>query len=235
MPMAPRAPAPLPRGRLLAGWVLAVAAPALLTGLLLLVGETDRWVPAAAVLGLLRLHRKYAREAQILATHPVAQPMRIAPTSIVVVLVDTVDLALVRALRFARTLKPAQLRCVHLVVDSAHAERLQQAWDQLETRALPLELVDCPGRRLDRTAMVYTHRPVDRHPTAQVTVLLPRRTYGAVLGRLLHDKTADRLAAAPPRSAGRGCGRRSGPVRCWSGPRRLVCRSPTPRSRGPGS
>ncbi|AKT51246.1 amino acid permease [Arsenicicoccus sp. oral taxon 190] len=154
------------------------------------------------VLGLLRLHREYTREAQILATHPVAQPVRIAPTSIVVVLVDTVDLALVRALRYARTLKPAQLRCVHLVVDTAHAERLQQAWDQLETRDLALELVDCPDRRLDRTAMLYTHRLVERYPTAQVTVLLPRRTYGAVLGRLLHDKTADRLAAAVSRVHG---------------------------------
>lgn len=104
------------------------------------------------VLGLLRLHREYAREAQILATHPVAQPM--------------------------------------------------QAWDQLETRDLALELVDCPDRRLDRTAMLCTQRLVERHPTAQVTVLLPRRTYGAVLGRLLHDKTADRLAAAVSRVHG---------------------------------
>jgi hypothetical protein len=40
------------------------------------------------------------------------------------------------------------------------------------------------------------------HPGSTVTVLLPRRTYSALLGRLLHDRTADRMAAVVSRVQG---------------------------------
>ena len=35
-----------------------------------------------------------------------------------------------------------------------------------------------------------------------MTVLLPRRTYSALLGRLLHDRTADKIAAVVSRIPG---------------------------------
>jgi hypothetical protein len=35
-----------------------------------------------------------------------------------------------------------------------------------------------------------------------VTVLLPRRTYAPLVGRLLHDRTADKMAATVSRVAG---------------------------------
>src|SRR4029077_5552838 len=41
-------------------------------------------------------------------------------------------------------------------------------------------------------------------PGTHVTVVLPRRSYSALLGRLLHDRTADKIAAVVsriPRSA----------------------------------
>jgi amino acid transporter len=40
------------------------------------------------------------------------------------------------------------------------------------------------------------------HPDTKVTVLLPRRTYSALLGRLLHDRTADKIAAVVSRIPG---------------------------------
>ena len=40
------------------------------------------------------------------------------------------------------------------------------------------------------------------HDDTRVTVLLPRRTYSALLGRLLHDRTADRMARAVSRVRG---------------------------------
>jgi hypothetical protein len=43
---------------------------------------------------------------------------------------------------------------------------------------------------------------IQEHPDTKVTVLLPRRTYSALLGRLLHDRTADRIAEVVSRIPG---------------------------------
>jgi hypothetical protein len=91
---------------------------------------------------------------------------------------------------------------VHFVIDSAHAEVLQREWDAQQGLDLPLELVDCPDRRLPRAALELVDRVLGSDESTQATVLLPRRSYGALLGRLLHDRTADDIAAAVSQVAG---------------------------------
>jgi hypothetical protein len=113
----------------------------------------------------------------------------------VLLLVDTVDLAVLRAIRYARTLRPAELRAVHFVIDSTHAASLRAAWDAQPGLDIELEMIDCPDRRLPRAATELALRSTMR-PGDEVTVLLPRRTYSAVVGRLLHDRTADDIARA---------------------------------------
>ena len=148
------------------------------------------------VIVLLRLHRAYDREAELLEAVPSAAPVVRAARSCVVVLVDSVDLAVIRAIRYAHTLRPSELHVVHFVIDSSHAADLRSAWDAQPGLDLSLELVDCPDRRLPRAALELTERLVAEGPSTQVTMLLPRRTYGAFLGRMLHDRTADDIAAA---------------------------------------
>jgi len=66
-----------------------------------------------------------------------------------------------------------------------------------------LDFIDCPDRRLIKAATDLAEREVAVEGT-HVTVILPRRSYSALLGRLLHDRTADKIAAAVsriPRSA----------------------------------
>ena len=60
---------------------------------------------------------------------------------------------------------------------------------------MPLELVDCPDRRVDRAALEVVAREVADAKT-EVTVLLPHRLYRRFWHRLLHDHTADEIAAA---------------------------------------
>jgi len=148
------------------------------------------------VVALLRLHRAYDREAALLEAVPTANPVIRASRSCVVVLVDAVDLAVIRAIRYAHTLRPIELRVVHFVIDSSHAADLRQAWDAQPGLDLSLELVDCPDRRLPRAALELTERLIADGDSTQVTVLLPRRSYGAFLGRMLHDRTADDIAEA---------------------------------------
>ena len=148
------------------------------------------------VIVLLRLHRAYDREAALLEAVPSAQPVVRAARSCVVVLVDAVDLAVIRAIRYAHTLRPSELHVVHFVIDSSHAADLRRAWDAQPGLDLSLETVDCPDRRLPRAALELTERLIAEGPSTQVTMLLPRRSYGAFLGRMLHDRTADDIAAA---------------------------------------
>ena len=118
------------------------------------------------------------------------------PRHTVLVLIDRLDLAVLRALRYAGSLRPTEIRAVHLMLDSEVAAELQRDWigRNLGDR-LPLEIVECPDRRLVRDAVELAMDTViqDR---AEVTVLLPRRTFRRLWQRLLHDRTADRIAEA---------------------------------------
>ncbi len=145
---------------------------------------------------LFRLHRVYEREKRILASENVTGGLRLSTKNVVVVFVDTMDLAVVGALKHARSLKPSSLRCVHFVIDSAHAHELQRQWDAHEATDLSLELVDCPDRRLDRAALVLARDILHADPRISLTVLIPRRVYGSLAGRLLHDHTGDVMASA---------------------------------------
>jgi amino acid transporter len=156
------------------------------------------------VLALIRLNREYRMENQVLETIKGRQPPP-APhytRRTVLVFVDSFDLATVAALRYARSLRPTALRAVHFVIDSARADELRRDWTQAD-RGVVLEFVDCPDRRLTRAAAdLVCQETAD--PGTHVTVILPRRTYSTVLGRLLHDRTADKIARVVsqiPRSA----------------------------------
>ncbi len=44
---------------------------------------------------------------------------------------------MIRALDCARSLRPAQLRVVHFVIDPGHADALRRTWDEHGVLALP--------------------------------------------------------------------------------------------------
>jgi hypothetical protein len=151
---------------------------------------------------LIRLNREYRMEAGVLehiearrAGRPPEPPTYSRRT--VLVFVDALDLATLAALRYARSLRPTGLRAVHFVIDSAQADTLRQDWVRANTGVV-LDFVDCPDRRLARAAaeMVSAEAAL---PGVGVTAILPRRGYSQLLGRLLHDRTADRIASVVSR------------------------------------
>ena len=113
----------------------------------------------------------------------------------VVVLVDHFDLAVARALQYARSLSPDDLRAVHFDIDSKVAHELEHDWSRLGLSRLPLDIVECPDRRLTRAAVELVADAVADGDT-ECTVLLPRRTFRSAWQRLLHDRTADGIAAS---------------------------------------
>jgi amino acid transporter len=153
---------------------------------------------------LIRLNAEYRAEAEVLETVTGKQPPPAPHYSrrVVYVFVDSFDLATLAALRYARSLRPTQIRAVHFVIDSVRAERLREKWTRAD-RGVALDFIDCPDRRLTKAATDLAEREIE-DPGTHVTVILPRRSYSALLGRLLHDRTADKIAAAIsriPRSA----------------------------------
>jgi hypothetical protein len=120
----------------------------------------------------------------------------------VFVFVDGFDLATLAGLRYARSLRPTTIRAVHFVIDNVQADKLRQKWTRAD-RGVPLDFIDVSDRRLTRAAAELVEREA-AEPDTHVTVVLPRRSYSALLGRLLHDRTADKIAAVVsriPRSA----------------------------------
>ena len=113
---------------------------------------------------------------------------------VVVVLVDRLDVATARALQYARTLSPDDLRAVHFDIDTKAARELEQEWSRLGLARLPLDIIECPDRRLGRAAIELVADATLDGDT-ECTVLLPRRGYRRVWQRFLHDRTADKIAA----------------------------------------
>jgi hypothetical protein len=147
------------------------------------------------VVSFLRLRRQYTREQDALEVKQHQERATSIARHDVTVLVDNVDIATVGAIRYARSLKPRNLSAVHFVIDDRRAEDIQKAWaasDALDD--VTLELIDCPDRRLANSALDYAIRMTEK-PDVELTLLLPRRAYSGFLGRLLHDQTAEEIAA----------------------------------------
>jgi amino acid transporter len=152
---------------------------------------------------LIRLNREYRMEAQVLENigdrRAAGVPPRQANYSrrVVLVFVDSADLSTLAAIRYARGLRPTTMRAVHFVIDSARAEKLREKWVRF-CQDVPLDLIDCPDRRLLRASAELVGEAAEQ-PGTHVTVILPRRSFSPLIGRLLHDRTADKIAGVVSR------------------------------------
>ena len=115
---------------------------------------------------------------------------------VVIVFVDDFDPSAIAALRYARGLRPTTLRAVHFVIDGQQAERLRAAWQP--EAGVPLEFVDCPDRGLTRCAGDLVRHEAES-PGAQVSVILPGRSFPPQTGGLLHGRMADKVAGVVSR------------------------------------
>ena len=143
----------------------------------------------------LRLRRQYTREQEALSVRTEQERATSMARHKVTIFVDSVDIATVGAIRYARSLKPHKINAVHFVIDDLRAEQIQKAWAESEALDdVQLDLIDCPDRRIANSALDYAIRKTEK-PDIELTILLPRRSYSRVLGRLLHDQTAEEIAA----------------------------------------
>ena len=142
---------------------------------------------------LVRLNRQYQlEEDQLEEDAEMSINAPILRRHVVLVFVNKLDTSTARAIQYARTLMPDELRAVHIAVDRTAAAHLADRWKRLGLSRVPLELVDCPDRRVDRAAVEVVAAELDG--STEVSVLLPHRVYSRFWHRLLHDNTANEIA-----------------------------------------
>ncbi|MGA1670576.1 MAG: APC family permease, partial [Candidatus Nanopelagicaceae bacterium] len=149
--------------------------------------------PIVAAL-MLNFNRQYRRESDALLTTTSHERSASIARHDVTVLVDSVDIATIGAVRYARSLNPRNLNAVHFVIDDRKAETLKHEWANSSAfDDVSLELIDCPDRRIPNAVVDYAIRAT-QSPDTELTLLLPRRAYSRILGKLLHDQTAEEIA-----------------------------------------
>ncbi len=178
---------------------------AVLSGIVLVIFAATKFTEGAwvvivlvpvFVVVLVRLNRQYVRDDALLerdAEAAVADP--VLRRHVVLVFVERLDRATARAIQYARTLAPDEMRAVHIAWDRSAAERLAREWVRLGLTRVPLELVDCPDRRVARGALEVVAAELSGGDT-EVSVLLPHRNYRRFWHRFLHDNTAEEIAEA---------------------------------------
>jgi amino acid transporter len=190
------------------GGRLAVAAStfvaSLAVTLIFVVTEFTKgaWLVVIAIPAIVALlswtHGRYDEERRVLAEDSASatSDVPVLRRHVVLVLVDTVDLATARAVQLARSLSlSGDVRAVHFVLDRDRAAAMARRWGDLGRWRLPLELVECPDRRLSRAAAEFAAELAADGQT-EVTFVLPRRLYPGIANRLLHSNTAERIVAA---------------------------------------
>jgi amino acid transporter len=145
------------------------------------------------IYALMRMNRQYRAEDVVLEEGAAVEACeaKVLRRHVVIILIDRIDLASARAIQYARTLMPDDLRAVHFNIDRARAEMLIERWQRVGLARLPLDVIDCPDRRITRAALELAAELSDGE--TEVSILLPRRSYGRAWRRILHDQTADRI------------------------------------------
>ena len=150
-------------------------------------------VPVMVVL-LVRLNHAYESEKEELETEAAkAASAPILRYHSVIVLVEKLDQSSARAIQYARTLTPDDLKAVHFATDEHKAGELADEWTRLGLSRLPLEIVECSDRRITRGVLEVVAEAASDGCT-EVSVLIPRREYSRFWHRFLHDHTADAIA-----------------------------------------
>jgi len=159
------------------------------------------WIVVVAgpfmVWGLQHMHKQYTKESAVFAASRRVSTASQFRLHRLVVFIDSYDLATERALQYCIALNAYSIRAVHFDIDPQVTRQLESEWGAADSASfgIALEIVECEDRRLDRAALELVADMV-RDPDVFCMVILPRRGFVSRIQRLLHDRTAETIAAA---------------------------------------
>jgi hypothetical protein len=132
------------------------------------------------------------------AGHPITQGRtQIGPRHrhIALILVERLDRAVLKSVRYARGINASSIRAVHAATDPDRARELTQQWLELgHLTGVPLDIEECHDRNIERSLRLYVSQL--QGLDTEVTLILPRRHFRRKLHLLLHDRTSRKITRA---------------------------------------
>jgi amino acid transporter len=153
------------------------------------------WIVVLAVPVLFAVMRAVSRHYATVADETALGPDRpLGPSrNHVLVLVSSINGPTLRALAYARFLRPDTLTAITVPVDD-DPEVLRTEWDAADT-GVRLTVIDSPYREITRPILKYVRDFPRRGPRDVVTVVIPEYVVGHWWEQLLHNQSALRLKA----------------------------------------
>jgi hypothetical protein len=114
---------------------------------------------------------------------------------VAVVLVSAVHNATVQSLRYARSLRADELRCVHISVDEKESEKVVDEWREWNLGE-PLEVLDSPYRQISRPIQDFVRGVLEEGPRTFVTIVIPEFVVVKFWHSFMHNQTPLTLKGA---------------------------------------
>lgn len=176
------------------------ATGATFTGLVLVIVTVTKfllgaWIVLIAMpilfLMMRGIHRHYSSVTEELVVDEDEDVMLPARTH-VVVLVSKIHKPTMRAIAYARAMRPSTLEAITVNVDADETRALQADWDRRGI-PVPLKVLDSPFREVTDPVIEYVRALRSGSPRDLVTVLIPEYVVGHWWEHLLHNQSALRL------------------------------------------
>jgi hypothetical protein len=182
------------------GWqrgVVVSGVGATATLIVLLIVATTKftagaWLPIVVVPAIIALfvavRRHYDRVGAVLAIAP-EQVHHEAINHTVIVLVGRIHRGVLKALDYARSLRPQHLVAVYVCFDDDDRKAIEAQWQEFNL-TVPLEIVYSPYRELVEPVERYLEELDDRWQNDTVTVVIPEFVVHRWYEHILHNQSA---------------------------------------------
>src|SRR5436305_5460347 len=150
------------------------------------------WLPIVVVPLIIALFSAIKRHYDRVATSLEIEPEEVRHEHInhtVVVLVGRIHRGVLKALDYARSLRPQHLVAVYVSFEDEDREELEKQWRAFRIE-VPLEIVYSPYRELIEPIERYIDELDDRWDNDTVTVVIPEFVVGKWYEHLLHNQSA---------------------------------------------
>jgi amino acid transporter len=149
------------------------------------------WLPIVVVPLVIALFlgvkRHYSKVNEILAVRP-HDVRRASVDHTVIVLVGRIHRGVLKALDYARSLRPQHLVAVYVSYEDGDREAMEAQWKEFEID-VPLEIVYSPYRELVDPVMRYIDELDERWTHDTITVIIPEFVVGKWYEHLLHNQS----------------------------------------------
>ena len=150
------------------------------------------WLPIVVVpsivLLLAAIRRHYDRVTKALRVEP-HEVRREALNHTVVVLVGRIHKGVIKAIDYAKSLRPQHLVAVYISYEEEDREEMERQWEDFGID-IPLEVVHSPYRELIQPIEKYIDELDERWRNDSITVVIPEFVVGKWYEHVLHNQSA---------------------------------------------